>query len=154
MATKTAGTQAWFRDPENGAIIEVECATTITGITAARSQIDVTCLASQSMQYQAGMNDPGQASIGLNFDPSEPSHIRLHELFVSGETVEWAIGWSDGTSAPTAGTADDFELPADRSWLTFPGYISDFPFDFAVNAVVTSNMTVQLSDFPTLTPAT
>lgn len=153
MAIKTSGTQVWFRDPDTGLPVEVECATTISGITAARSQIDVTCLASPSMQYVGGMTDPGQASIGLNFDPSEPSHIRLHELYRAGTEVEWAIGWSDGPGVPTAGTSDDFDLPTTRSWLFFPGYISDLPFDFTVNAVVTTTMTIQLSDFPQLQAA-
>lgn len=152
MAILTQGTQLYFVDPADNSIVEVDCATTITGITAARSQIDVTCLNGTSMQYEPGMPDPGQASVGINFDPSEPSHVRLHELYVAGTKVNWAVGWSDGTAAPTANSAGELVLATSRTWVDWNGYISDLPFDFAINAVVASTMTIQLSDFPTLTP--
>lgn len=153
MAVKTAGTNVFFLDPDTGEVVEVDCVTSVTGITADRSQLDNTCLSSQSMQYLPGMTDPGQASIAMNFDPSQPSHIRLHELYRAGTVVEWAVGWADGTGVPTAGTSDDFELPTTRSWLYFPGYVSTVPFDFAVNSLVSSSVTVQLADFPYLQPA-
>ncbi|MDO1979112.1 phage tail tube protein, partial [Escherichia coli] len=39
----------------------------------------------------------------------------------------------------------DFVLPPTRTWFVFRGYVSDFPFDFAANAVVTSTATIQRS---------
>lgn len=151
MAKLTQGTQLYFLDPEAG-VTEVDCATAITGIEAARDQIETTCLAGASRTYEPGMPTPGQAQVTINFDPSEPSHVRLHELYVAGTKVEWAVGWSDGTAPPTEGTADDFELPTSRSWITWNGFVSNIPFDFGLNAVVSSNMTIQLSDFPAVTP--
>ncbi|HGN2621276.1 TPA: phage tail tube protein, partial [Pseudomonas aeruginosa] len=38
-----------------------------------------------------------------------------------------------------------FVLPPTRTWFVFRGYVSDFPFDFAANAVVTSTATIQRS---------
>ncbi|MDA8485165.1 phage tail protein [Pseudomonas resinovorans] len=163
MAVKTQGTQLFLIDPEfdsNGAgIIVVGCVTTITGLTAARDQIETTCLEDSARSYEAGMATPGAASFTINFDPSEASHTRLHELYVLGTKVEWALGWGDFTPgppnpgpAPTLDSNYEFDLPAARSWITFNGYISDLPFDFALNAVVTSNVSVQVSDFPILVP--
>lgn len=151
MAKLTQGTQLYFLDPEAG-VTEVDCATAINGIEATRDQIETTCLAGTSRTYEPGMPTPGQASVTINFDPSEPSHVRLHELYRAGTKVEWAVGWSDGTAAPTEGTEEDFELPTSRSWITFNGFIANVPFDFALNAVVGSTMPIQLSGFPTLTP--
>lgn len=59
--------------------------------------------------------------------------------------MKWAVGWSDGKDVlPTVNTkGDGFELPATRTWFTFDGYVSDFPFNFALNAVVTTTVTIQ-----------
>ena len=151
MAVKTQGTELYFLDPDTDAVVEVGCVTTITGLTAARDQIETTCLDSNARTYEAGMATPGAASFTINADPNDPSHVRLHELYVAGTKVDWALGWSDGTAAPTV-DSNGLVLPATRSWINFNGYVSDFPFDFALNAVVTSNLSVQVSDFPVWTP--
>ena len=148
MAVKTQGTELFFLDPTTGLAVEVGCVTTITGLTAARDQIETTCLDSSARTYEAGMATPGAASFTINADPNDASHVRLHELYVAGTKVDWALGWSDGTSTPTGDTNGNFNLPTTRSWISFNGYVSDFPFDFALNAVVASNLSIQISDFP------
>lgn len=159
MAIKTQGTQLYFVDPEDNSVVTVGCVTTITGLTAARDQIETTCLESAARTYEAGMATPGAANFTINFDPADDSHTRLHELYVAGTKVDWALGWGDFIPgppspgpAPTADSSGDFELPTTRSWITFNGYVSDLPFDFALNAVVTSNVAIQVSDFPILVP--
>lgn len=153
MAKKTQGTELWFIDPTGDALTKVGCVTSITGLTAARDQIETTCLEDQARSYEAGLATPGQAQFGINFDPSDASHVRLHELYVAGETLEFALGWSDGVAPPTTDTSD-FVLPSTRSWIRFGGFIADLPFDFSQNAVVASTVSVQVSGFPTLTPKT
>lgn len=151
MAVRTQGTELWFNDPDSGLPVKVGCVTTLTGLTAARDQIETTCLDDEARTYEPGMPTPGQAQFGLNFDPSDPSHVRLHQLYVAGTTLDWALGWSDGIVPPTTDTSA-FVFPDSRSWISFTGYISDLPFDFALNAVVSSTVSVQVSDFPVLVP--
>jgi len=150
MAVKTQGSQLYFIDPDDFSVVLVGCVTTITGLTAGRDQIETTCLDSDAREYVAGMATPGAAQFTINSDPDDSSHIRLHELYVEGTTLDWALGWSDGTAAPTSDSTA-FTLPSTRSWITFEGYLSDFPFDFALNSVVTSNISIQVSGFPTWT---
>lgn len=159
MAVRTQGTELFLIDPDDNSVLKVGCVTTITGLTAARDQIETTCLDSAARTYEAGMATPGTASFGVNFDPADESHVRLHELYRLGTKVNWALGWSDFTPPPpssgpnpTSDSAGEFDLPNGRTWITFNGYISDLPFDFALNTVVTSNISVQVSDFPTLVP--
>jgi hypothetical protein len=85
--------------------------------------------------------------MGLNADPENESHVRLHELSEEDPApiLKWAVGWADGTAAPTLDSNDDFDLPTSRTWFVFEGYVSDFPFDFAANTVVTTQATVQRS---------
>ena len=151
MAVKTQGTELYVIDPDTNTVITVGCVTTITGITAARDQIETTCLNSAARTYVAGMATPGTASFGINFDPTDASHVRLHELYVEGVDLMFALGWSDGTASPSSASTDGFSLPTTRSWIRFDGFISDLPFDFSLNSVVTSNVSVQVSGFPAMT---
>lgn len=151
MAKKTQGTQLYVIDPADDSVITVGCVTAITGITATRDQIETTCLDSPARTYEAGLAAPGTASFTVNFDPEDASHVRLHELYVAGTTLDWALGWSDGTAAPTVDSNSTYNLPTSRTWISFDGFITDLPFDFALNTVVTSNVSVQVSGFPTLT---
>ncbi|MGU2525770.1 phage tail tube protein, partial [Pseudomonas aeruginosa] len=97
-----------------------------------------------------------QATLGINADPRLASHVRLFQLSEKdGETsVKWAIGWSDGIDVkPTVSTeGDDFVLPPARTWFTFEGYVSDFPFDFASNTLVATQATIPRSGAGTWTP--
>ncbi|WP_416146684.1 phage tail tube protein [Pseudomonas juntendi] len=57
---------------------------------------------------------------------------------------------SGGAGSGAAATASlneapDFILPTSRTWFLFDGYVADFPFDFAANAVVTTAATIQRS---------
>ncbi len=151
MSILTQGTQIFFIDPEfdsSGAgIREVECATTFSPGGNPADQIEDTCLSANVRSYKPGLRTPGAATMGLNADPANESHVRLHELSESDPvpTLKFVVGWSDGNSVPTLDSNDDFDLPTDRTWYVFEGYVSDFPFDFAANTVVTTQATIQRS---------
>lgn len=151
MSVLTQGTQIFFVDPaydSNGAgVREVECATTFTPGGNPADQIEDTCLADTSRSYKPGLRTPGQATLGLNADPENESHVRLHQLSETDPSpmIKWAVGWADGTGTPTLDSDDDFVLPGTRSWFVFEGYVSDFPFDFAANTVVTTQAAIQRS---------
>jgi hypothetical protein len=129
-------------------VLAIECATAFNPGGAPADQIEDTCLEDTVRSYKKGLRTPGQASLTVSADPSNASHIRLHQLSeAEGDTtIDWAVGWSDGTEPPTLNVAGDgFELPESRTWFTFQGYVSDFPFDFAANAVVSTAATIQRS---------
>lgn len=151
MSVLTQGTHIFFIDPEfdsNGpGVRAVQCATTFSPGGNPADQIEDTCLEATTRSYKPGLRTPGQATLGLNADPENESHVRLHELSETdpSPTLKWAVGWADGTSAPTVDSSGDFDLPTDRTWFIFEGYVSDFPFDFAANTVVTTQATIQRS---------
>lgn len=151
MSVLTQGTQIYFIDPEfdsSGAgVREVECATTFSPGGNPADQIEDTCLSATTRSYKPGLRTPGQATLGLNADPENESHVRLHELSETdpSPTLKWAVGWADGAAVPTLDSNGDFVLPTSRTWFIFEGYVSDFPFDFAANTVVTTQATIQRS---------
>lgn len=154
MARVTRGTEVWYVDPTSNGLTKLVCPIAISGLEVPREQIETTCLEDQVRTYQPGLGTPGAASITVQFDPAEPSHVRLYNLWrESAEAFPWAIGWSDGTSPPT-NDSSTFVLPADRSWTTFNASVLSVPFDWALNAVVNSVISLQLSSDPELTPKT
>lgn len=151
MAILTQGTQIYIINPNGGtpAVMEIDCPTTFSPGGAPADQIENTCLSeTQAKQFLAGLRTPGQATMNINADPESTSHTTLFELMNESPSpvVKWAVGWSDGTAAPTLNTSsDDFELPDSRTWFTFSGYVADFPFDFAGNSIVQTAVSIQRS---------
>ena len=153
MAIKTQGTQLYAIVA--GSVVNIGCITNLDGISSPRDNIDVTCLEDQDRTYIARMKSPGTTTFTINTDPGDESHATLHELYTSGEVVKWAVGWSDGTVDPTIDSSGDFDLPDTRSWITFQGYVGDYPYAFAQNSSVQSNIPVQITGpiVPVMKPA-
>lgn len=155
MAKRTQGTDLYVIDPADDSIINVGCVTSIDGIDTTVEQVETTCLSEQARSYIAGLATPGTATFGINTDPEDESHVRLHQLKVAGTTLQWAIGWSEspGTAPTGVNSAGNFVLPDARSWLTFEGFMNSYPFSFAQNSVVQSTVGIQVSGEPVLIPA-
>lgn len=155
---KTQGTELYTIDPDTGELIDIGCITSIDGIDTQIEQNEVTCLQDLVRRYEAGLATPGTANFGIYTDPSDATHVRLHQLKVEGRTLQWAVGWSDatGTAPSVTGTSEgdyDFDLPDERSWLRFEGFMNSYPFSFQQNASVQSNIGIQISGDPELIPA-
>ena len=150
MSILSQGTNVYVLDPNDGtpAVLKIECATSLSPGGDPSDQIEDTCLEAFERSYKAGLRTPGQATMGINADPDNESHLTLYGLSRENPApvLKFAIGWSDGTDAPTLNVGEDgFELPATRTWFTFQGYISDFPFDFSQNTLVTTEVSIQRS---------
>lgn len=143
-------------DPAELEVLAIACATAFNPGGSPADQIETTCLEESDRSYLPGLRTPGAASLTLNFDPREPSHVRLFELSQMNPSpvLDWALGWSDGKDIPptVAVAGDAFELPATRTWFAYQGYLSDVPFDLAANTVVTSTVTIQRSGAASLIP--
>lgn len=157
-AVATQGTDAYIlvpteADPEVYEVIDLGCVTSLDPGADTSDQIETTCLKDTARSYIAGLTTPGQGSIGLNADPKAAAHLRLFELSKTKENFKFAIGWADGTAAPTVTSgADEFTLPTTRTWYTFEGYVSGFPLTFAANSVVQSTVSIQRSGEAFWTP--
>lgn len=143
--------------PSTLEVLEIERVTAFNPGGSPADQIETTTIGDKVRSYVKGLRTPGQATMSVNADPSNASHIRLHQLSeADGDTtVKWAVGWADGEVPPTVNLeGDDFELPTSRTWFVFDGYVSDFPFDFALNTVVTTAVTIQRTGGSAWTPKT
>lgn len=156
MSVKTQGSQLYFIAEETGgpALYKLACATNLSGLSSPREQIETTCLESGSREYVGGLSTPGQVTVTVNFDPAEPSHMKLYELWTAnGENMKFAIGYGGpANSDPTIDSAGDFDYPANRHFLEFEGYVVDVPHEGALNSVWTSAMPIQISGPYTIFP--
>lgn len=152
MSVLTQGTQLFVF--ANSTVSEIECITAFNPGSSPADQIEDTCLSEKSTRtYKKGLRTPAQASATLNADPKNTSHLMLSTLAETSDQTDlvFAIGWSDGESEPTpatdstAGAVDGLNLPSDRTWYVFKGYVADFPFDFQANTVVQTTATIQRS---------
>lgn len=152
MSMKTQGTQLYVlvpttADPAVMEVIEIEKIANFNAGGSPADQIEDTGLADEARTYQKGLRTPGQATFTVYADPRNATHVKLYEMSELDENdqFKWVLGWSDGKGvAPTVATGgNDFELPATRTWFRFDGYVADFPFDFAGNAVVNTAAAIQ-----------
>ncbi|OZI64618.1 phage tail tube protein [Bordetella genomosp. 4] len=108
MSILTQGTQIYVlaptvEDPTTFEALEIECATAFSPGGNPADQIETTCLSDKIRSYLRGLRTPGQATLNINADPRNVSHIRLHQLSEDDnvEDLAWAVGWSDGKAPPT-----------------------------------------------------
>jgi hypothetical protein len=143
MSTLTQGTELFYQSSPT-VMTAVDQITGITGTGGARSTIDVTNLKSTELESAPGLGAPGAVSVPLNFDASNLSHQALFDLYTSGAKVTWIIGLSDGTAPPTSASGT-ITYPTTRTYISFTGFITDFPVDAALNSKLETTMTVQRS---------
>jgi hypothetical protein len=149
MSILTKGTHIFVIDPDAAAGSNV---VRITGITqfnpggSPAEQIDDTDLEDLAKKFKKGMRTPGQATAQVKADPAVAAHVRLAEMADEDDDRNfiWAIGWSDGTAVPTFANGE-ITLPNTRTWYMFDAYVADFPFDFALNTVVMTALSLQRS---------
>jgi len=133
LTINTQGTELFALDPADNSVIDVGCFTSLDGIDTSIAQVDVTCTKSKAREYEAGLAEPGSATFGLNIDPKNPDHLRLHQLKKSGTKLKWAVGWSDG-----------FDFDADQGIAPLVGVAG------ALGAVVLSSAGTGYTTAPTV----
>lgn len=65
--------------------------------------------------------------------------------YTSAPTVVLTGAGTGAAAMATASKLCGYNLPGGRTWITFQGYVSGFPFNFAANSVVQSTVSIQRS---------
>lgn len=152
---ETKGTNLYFINDAQDAILRLTCPTGITGVNGGtKDKIDVTCLDNVTAfrQYVGGFADPSEVSVPFVLYDGDASQAELLTLQQSGTVVEWMVALSDSATAPTL-SSDYMVAPTDRTTFSFQGYVSNLTFDAAVNEVVRGTLTIQPSGFTTFQAA-
>jgi hypothetical protein len=142
---KSQGTKLYFLGPNSTSeILAVACPQSIEGLGGAANQIDKTCLDSIEMEYERGMQNPGQITVPINFIPRSASHQALLDLRQSGDTVGWMIV-APGSPAPNGIDADGYLTATGPSNIAFLGYVADLTVNIATNDIWRATITIQRS---------
>ncbi|WP_180004064.1 MULTISPECIES: phage tail tube protein [unclassified Acinetobacter] len=119
---KSNGTQIFA--VVDGAVVRFTCPKAFSFGEDSFSKIESTCLDSDTKDYERGLRDPGEGSLQIDLDDENTSHLKLIALADSGEKVDWYVGSSHSKAAPTYETVAGIDLPKDRIWWSFEGYIN------------------------------
>lgn len=148
---KTQGTDLYVVDTATTAV-KLACITAFSGLGGARNQIDVSCFSSTEMEFEGGMANPGQITVGGIYDSADTVFPTLVGLKDSADVVDWYLGGSDGTAAPTV-LASALTAPAARTGITFRGYVADITWQMDANNVWKYQLVIQRSGAWDLVPA-
>ncbi len=151
-AVKTQGTQVFA--VINNAVVRFVCPTALSMGDDSFSKIDVTCLDAATKNYERGLRDPGEGSIGINLDDAETSHTQLIALADSGDKVMWYVGSSHTKTAPTYDQLTGIDLPEDRIWWSFEGYLNPAVPQIEQDSVVKYEFAIVRTSAVTTTPRT
>mgnify|MGYP001086526134 CR=1 FL=1 len=147
---KTQGTDLYAVNAATTAA-KLACITAFSGLGGARGQIDVSCFSSTEMEFEGGMANPGQITVGGIYDTADTVFGDLVDLKDSGEVVDWYLGGSDGTSPPTV-AASVLTAPTGRTGITFSGYVADITWQMDASSVWKYQLVIQRSGGWTLVP--
>lgn len=106
MAILTQGTQLYALAPKKANPSEYEVLA-IADLKAfdpgadSTDDIDVTTLEASAREFMAGLETPAESTLTIQADPKNATHNRLYELHKDKTMLKWAVGWSDGKTAPT-----------------------------------------------------
>lgn len=159
VATKTQGSQLYIIDPTatgGPELVKVSCATSLSGLSNPREQIETTCLESEAREYVGGLSTPSQLTVTVNFDPTNDSHYKLYQLWrENSENFKLSIGFGGSAdNDPTVDSDGEFSYPTDRTFIEFEGYVVDVPLDAQLNSVWTAGIPIQISGSYTIFPKT
>lgn len=98
-----------------------------SGFDGSASEIDVTNLSSAAKEFRLGLVDPGQFTINIDYDPTNPGHIALRARQVSGVLSNFQL-----------------TLP-NLSVITFSGYVKKFSLAGGVDAVAKTAVDIRIS---------
>ena len=145
MAIATQQTELYVYDTTDaGVVTKIGCPTSISGAGSTTEQVETTCLEATSRSYIPGLATPGEVSFDVFFDTSDTSHMLLETLRKNRTTTEWAIGFSDGSSAPTGGGGSPLTFTG-RSSIAFTGFVTSVQFSFEGNSAVSASIGIQVS---------
>lgn len=98
--------------------------------TGSAAVIDVTDLSSSAREKRMGLADEGQCTFTLNLIPKNPAHAELIAAKADRQIRQFRVVFTDGPNPST---------------YYFSGFVLSVPVSAGVDAVIESNVTVEIS---------
>jgi hypothetical protein len=152
---ETKGTRIFFgyspgassSDADGFVVHQLACPTALNDLSSGeRPRQDMTCLSSLTRQYFAGLADPPQITIPVNFIPRSEAHQAIIAAKAQGSALvlPWMVVLSDQAGSPTTVDSNGKLVSPGSTTVGWKAYVSNFSVTAAVGAIWTGNITLQL----------
>lgn len=101
----------------------------IAGPAISKEEIEVTALDSASKEFLGALDDPGEISLALNWNPQDTEHVNLRSDAEGSVVRNYRVVWSD-VSATT---------------VTFAGEVMEFSLNTEANDAVKGSVRIKIS---------
>lgn len=145
MAKIKVNGSRWFAyDSETKTVIRLQCLKTFDAGSDSAGKIETTCLdEAETKSYIPGLSDPGEGSLGFDFDTENASHLQIIKWAQAKKalTIIWAEPKND-TDIPTV--ADGvLKLPTNRTFWQFDASLTTPVWKADADTLVNCAVTIQ-----------
>lgn len=142
---RTQGTELWYVSGPT-AVTKVGNITSFGDFGKQANDLQTTNLDSTAVEKIPGLPDNGDASLTINVDPGSVAHKYLESIAGTATRVEFLIGYSDGTTAPTA-AANAMVAPVAtaRTSDRFLAGVKSFRKSVGTDAILSANVALSIS---------
>lgn len=143
---RTQGTQVWVLDDTATVIsvLEIPNVSDVGEFGPQADDIDVTNLMSTAKEYLVGLPDNGEATLQINFNPQDPVHQFLNDLAGTQTRLQFMVGLSDGTAAPT-NVGGTLTTPTARTTAKFEASVKSFRGSIKANDADRATCSLRIS---------
>lgn len=145
MATIKVNGSRWFAfDPETKTVIRLQCLKTFDPGSDSAGKIETTCLdEAETKSYIPGLSDPGEGSLGFDFDTENASHLQIIKWAQAKKelTIIWAEPKND-TDIPTLDNGV-LTLPTNRTFWRFDASLTTPVWKAESDTLVNCTVTLQ-----------
>lgn len=146
----------WFAfDPETKTVTRLECLKTFDAGSDSAGKIETTCLdEEETKSYTPGLSDPGDGSLGFDFDTENASHLQIIKWAQAKKelTIIFAEPKND-TDIPTVDNGV-LKLPTNRTFWQFDASLTTPVWKTEADALVNCTVTMQRKTANKLIPKT
>ncbi len=107
-----------------------------TGFDGQASEIDVTTMCSEAMEFRPGLQDFGAFNFTMNYVPSDPAQKVMQEAKANGDTLWWRLILPEDDTGESMGM-----------WL-FQAFVRQMTLSGGVNAALESNVVLRITGAP------
>lgn len=101
----------------------------ISGPAIAKDEIEVTALDSTSKEFISALDDPGELTLELNWNPQDNQHVNLRSDAEGNTVRNYRIVWNDVSSTQ----------------VDFAGEVMEFNIDTSPNDAVKASVRVKIT---------
>lgn len=143
---RSQGTEFWICNTAT-TVLKIGNITDIGEFGKQAGEIDTSNLDSAAKEYLAGLPDNGEITLTVNVDPKSAAHQFMNTNAGGAAVYDSLVGWSDGTTAPTAtGGVITPPAAASRSSSKFKTVIKGYRYQVGgIDSVIKATITMRVT---------